>query len=133
MSATQRGGVLGLAALVVCVASCGASDRPESAGDGKPNIIVFVTDTLRADALEAYGNSTVESPALSALAARGVVYEWTRTLARALSELQARNRARSAARSSQVPSRRPELLPADERAALEALGYLDAEPPGVGE
>lgn len=85
MSATQRARVLGLAALALCVASCGASDRPESAAGRKPNIVVFVTDTLRADALEAYGNSTVESSALSALAARGVVYErattsspWTR-------------------------------------------------------
>jgi arylsulfatase A-like enzyme len=78
-----------LAPLVACLGVLAACTQQEEAtarrGDARPNIVIFVTDTLRADALEAYGNAEVASPALTALASRGVVYErattsstWTR-------------------------------------------------------
>ena len=56
--------------------------------------------------------------------------ERARSLSQALAEIGARNAARADARASRVPMRRPETLPADERAALEALGYLES---GSGE
>lgn len=41
----------------------------------RPNFLVFITDQQRADHVGAYGNSTVHSPHLDALAARGWVSE----------------------------------------------------------
>lgn len=55
-------------------------------GGGRPNVVLVVIDTLRADRLGSYGFSEATSPALDALAARGVLFEtvlapssWTRT------------------------------------------------------
>jgi arylsulfatase A-like enzyme len=52
---------------------------------GRPNIVLVVIDTLRADKLGAYGFPEATSPALDALAARGVLFRnvlaqssWTR-------------------------------------------------------
>lgn len=51
----------------------------------RPNILLYVVDTLRADSLEPYGNRVVATPAVSRLAREGVLYEtvyahssWTR-------------------------------------------------------
>jgi choline-sulfatase len=53
---------------------------------GRPNVVLVVIDTLRADRLGAYGFPEASSPAFDALAARGVVFthvlapsSWTRT------------------------------------------------------
>ena len=48
-----------------------------TAGDGhsRPNVIVVLIDTLRADRLGCYGYGRPTSPELDALAARGVVFE----------------------------------------------------------
>ncbi|MBI3783927.1 MAG: sulfatase [Deltaproteobacteria bacterium] len=50
-----------------------------------PNIVVYVVDTLRADALHCYGNPAVQTPAFDRLAAAGTRFErayanasWTR-------------------------------------------------------
>jgi hypothetical protein len=45
-----------------------------AAGPGAPNLLVLLVDTLRADAVGAYG-AAAPSPALDALAARGLVFE----------------------------------------------------------
>lgn len=59
---------------------------PHSIRLARPNIIVYLVDTLRADHLGAYGYTPPTSPALDAMAAEGIVFErmfaqsgWTRT------------------------------------------------------
>ena len=76
----------GLAALL-CVAlnsvcACGAN-APQP-GE-RPNVLVYVSDTLRADGLGCYGNEVVETPHLDQFAEEGALYErayapssWTR-------------------------------------------------------
>ena len=44
-------------------------------GDTRPNFIVYIPDTIRAEALSAYGHPFVKSPNVDRLAARGVVFE----------------------------------------------------------
>lgn len=63
--------------LSVCV-GCGPPPPP-------PNIVLYVVDTLRADALAPYGNPVVSTPAVARLAREGVLFErayahssWTR-------------------------------------------------------
>lgn len=41
----------------------------------RPNLLILFCDQLRADALGIYGNRVVETPAIDAFAARGVVFE----------------------------------------------------------
>lgn len=62
--------VLGLCLLVVG-AGCGA-DR--EAADGRPNVLVIVLDTTRADYFSSYGYPRATTPHLDALAAEGVRY-----------------------------------------------------------
>jgi arylsulfatase A-like enzyme len=52
----------------------------------RPNVVLYVVDTLRADALAVYGNPRVDTPSVDRLAAEGVLYEnayapssWTRS------------------------------------------------------
>src|SRR5689334_15658285 len=45
------------------------------ARDPRPNLVLILIDTLRADHLHAYGYSRETSPALDRLAARGVLFE----------------------------------------------------------
>src|SRR5262249_5856129 len=42
---------------------------------GRPNILFFITDQLRADHLGCYGNRTIRTPAIDGLAARGVAFD----------------------------------------------------------
>jgi arylsulfatase A-like enzyme len=77
--------------LVGVVSACDASDpvsasRPNPDAGPKPNILLYVVDTLRADGLGAYGNESASTPRFDALAGRGVVFEsvfanasWTRS------------------------------------------------------
>ena len=58
-----------LAALAIL--ACAAAEAPL----GRPNIILVVLDTLRADHLGAYGYERPTSPCLDAIAARGVLFE----------------------------------------------------------
>jgi len=69
-----------LASTLGAIAGCSVSHPPE-----KPNIALFIIDTLRADAMGCYGSSRGSTPELDALAARGVRFEtiyaqtsWTR-------------------------------------------------------
>ena len=72
--------LLGLAGM----AGCGdGGARPEGA---RPNILLYVVDTLRADALGAYGRDAIETPEVDALASEGWLFErayapssWTRS------------------------------------------------------
>src|ERR1043166_5556974 len=41
----------------------------------RPNILLFITDQLRADHLGCYGNRTIRTPAINSLAARGVSFD----------------------------------------------------------
>lgn len=75
--------------ILVCAAvACSRDQQAGASADTsrrRPNFLLYVSDTLRADALGCYGNPTVETPTLDALAAKGVLFEkaiapssWTR-------------------------------------------------------
>ncbi|MGH0032853.1 MAG: sulfatase family protein [Myxococcota bacterium] len=71
--------------LAVPLVSCGPAADPPPSDPPRHNVLLFVIDTLRADALGAYGNPTVETPRIDAFAAEGVLFErayaptsWTR-------------------------------------------------------
>jgi arylsulfatase A-like enzyme len=71
-----------VAALLLC---CGPAVDPDAPAEERPqaqrpNILLYVVDTLRADALAAYGNPVVETPNLDALARSGVVYPHARSV-----------------------------------------------------
>ena len=60
--------------------ACGAPEEPESAAAtaaaaGPLNIVVITLDTVRADALSAYGQKLPTSPRMDAMAAEGVLFE----------------------------------------------------------
>lgn len=71
-------------ALLLC-AGAGALSGCGDFGAARPNVIVYVVDTLRADALGVYGGPEARTPNIDAFAAEGVVFEnawanasWTR-------------------------------------------------------
>ena len=45
--------------------------------DPRPNVVVIVLDTVRADVLSCYGNPRQTTPRIDALARRGVLFENT--------------------------------------------------------
>ena len=63
----------------------------------RPNILLLLVDTLRADALGSYGNEVIETPVIDQLATEGMLFErafapstWTRAaLASILTGLEA--------------------------------------------
>lgn len=65
------GALAALAACVICSTSCGDARAP----DPKPDVILVVIDTLRADGLSLYGNPHGTSPNLDRLAKSGVVFD----------------------------------------------------------
>jgi arylsulfatase A-like enzyme len=81
---------IGLIMLLLLFAACTneESSAPEEEGPGlspRPNVLLYVVDTLRADGLAPYGNEFIETPNLSRLAREGVLFEqaystssWTR-------------------------------------------------------
>jgi arylsulfatase A-like enzyme len=74
MRVTCRRLVLGVVASVVAAAAV-LSTSACSRGATKPNVILIVVDSLRADALGAYGAAPSVSPHIDRLAAEGVRYE----------------------------------------------------------
>jgi arylsulfatase A-like enzyme len=62
-----------LAALLLSALFCAAAAR-RAPGDARPNIIVFLPDTIRADALSVYGHPFTQTPAAARLAASGVTF-----------------------------------------------------------
>lgn len=72
------------AALVAALASCGGGPE-DGAVQRRPNIVLYVVDTVRADRLGVYGYEKPTSPRLDAFAEEAVVFEnayaqssWTR-------------------------------------------------------
>ena len=66
--------------LTVALAGCTRSaervgDPPGRTTDGRPHVVVYCIDTLRADHLGAYGYDRPTSPAIDAVAAEGIVFE----------------------------------------------------------
>jgi choline-sulfatase len=68
-------------AALIALAACKPSgtSRPADTASVQPlrpvNLVVVTIDTLRADRLHCYGNKDIETPALDALARRGVLFE----------------------------------------------------------
>ncbi len=60
---------IAMLALLLCTA---CESRPRSA---KPNVVLITIDTLRADHLQPYGNTKLRTPAISRLAAEGILFE----------------------------------------------------------
>jgi arylsulfatase A-like enzyme len=63
------------AALPAGVPGAGHWDKPPQQSGNKLNLIVLVSDTFRADNLEAYGSQWVETPYLNQLAKDSIVFE----------------------------------------------------------
>ena len=76
---------LGAPALAVVLASCGAGLPDRTSESRRPNIVLYVVDTVRADRLGVYGYQRPTSPRLDAFATGALVFEnayaqssWTR-------------------------------------------------------
>ncbi len=71
-------GTMAVLATVLLPAGSALRSRPPAppeAPDGLPNVLLVTLDTTRADHLGAYGHPTVQTPALDAMAAEGVLFE----------------------------------------------------------
>jgi len=62
-----------------------AGSSKQHAAVSRPNVLLYISDTLRADGLARYGNATVETPVIDGLAREGMLFErayavsaWTR-------------------------------------------------------
>lgn len=71
-------------ALAPLASTLGCSEAAKPA-PAQPNVVLYIVDTLRADAIGSYGNAQASTPSIDALARRGVVFEnafanasWTR-------------------------------------------------------
>lgn len=71
--------------LLGSAAGCGPGEPPQEPRDGRPSVILYLIDTLRADALGAYGNREVATPNLDRFARSATLFEnawanssWTR-------------------------------------------------------
>jgi choline-sulfatase len=72
-----RSTILCFAGLVACSQGdpTAVSESGGTFAKGRPSILLITLDTTRADHLEPYGATNVETPALSGLADRGIVFE----------------------------------------------------------
>ena len=59
----------------LAIAGCAGSPPPPAASTRPPNVLLITVDTLRADAVGAYGNSRASTPWLDRLAAAGVRFD----------------------------------------------------------
>ena len=66
--------------LVVCLGLAGSSGSEAASHKGRPNVLVVTIDTLRVDAMSAYGASRPTTPHLDARMAGGVRFELARTV-----------------------------------------------------
>jgi choline-sulfatase len=74
-SSLRRRTAVATVALVI-LSGCGSGDGPAAA---RPNIIVYMVDTLRARELGCYGSEITQTPSLDAFAADAVLFESART------------------------------------------------------
>jgi len=78
-SAMTRREMLALSRDLLATASCGLFSCNTANPSAKPNIIVYLADTLRADHLSCYGYSKKTSPFLDALSQEAYVFEQCRS------------------------------------------------------
>jgi arylsulfatase A-like enzyme len=63
--------------LAAALAACGREEAaPTKTSSKAPNVLLFIVDTLRADALGPYGNGVVETPSIDRFARQGTLFEW---------------------------------------------------------
>ncbi len=65
-----------LTCIVAAFAACRPDPSASNSASQPPNVLLFVVDTLRADALGAYGNDVLETPAIDRFAGEGTLFEW---------------------------------------------------------
>ena len=68
-------GMAGAAGLVSALPSAVEGQTASGRSGGRPNLILFFTDEMRADALGCYGNPVVKTPNIDALARQGALFE----------------------------------------------------------
>src|SRR6267378_4017399 len=71
----------GIAATVLIVAGVAAYYASGRGRAGRPNVLLISIDTLRADHLGSYGYAAAQTPALDALARRGLRFTQATTVA----------------------------------------------------
>ncbi|MCX6545291.1 MAG: sulfatase-like hydrolase/transferase [Acidobacteria bacterium] len=77
-TARSRGAILAVAGIGALAIACGGSARapsPTAATARASNVLIITIDTLRADRVGAYGWGRARTPAIDALAARGVRFD----------------------------------------------------------
>jgi arylsulfatase A-like enzyme len=65
----------GVAFLYASHGQAARAGKPTARTASLPNVLLFVVDALRADALGCYGNERIRTPVIDGLAERGVVFE----------------------------------------------------------
>ena len=120
----------------------GCSTNAAGRGDGRPNVLVLIIDSLRPDHVGAYGSPQIQTPNVDALASRGL--RFNRAFPEAMVTIPARRSIFTSAADLPVPElrtqpgARPEPRLAPDRGRREHLeqgaegrGLLDR--PGVGQ
>ncbi|MHB8056035.1 MAG: sulfatase, partial [Candidatus Aminicenantales bacterium] len=74
LSLQNMGSFLAILFSVLSLLGPGLQGAPSASGPVRPNILLVTIDTLRADHLGCYGWKTAQTPAIDALAARGVLF-----------------------------------------------------------
>lgn len=119
--------------IVACASRTPRESTPATAPDdkaGRPNIVLVVVDTLRADALGSYGATSGATPELDRLAAQGVLFErvvapcsWTRpSMGALLTGLYPRSLGLFVERNQILPRRVTTLAEALHEAGYTTLG-----------
>jgi choline-sulfatase len=81
VAATRTGRVLRIVVPAVLVGVVAGYAAWNAGRDRRPNVLLITIDTLRADHLGSYGYAAAQTPALDALAARGLRFERATTVA----------------------------------------------------
>ena len=81
VAATRTGRILRIVVPAVLVGMVAGYAAWNAGRDRRPNVLLITIDTLRADHLGSYGYAAAQTPALDALAARGLRFERATTVA----------------------------------------------------